>query len=126
MPVLLLCLVIVGVIFLLCYAAWYYGRKKKIDPKVVEAAKESQTRNQILETIYMGAGKRKVKPGTETLKISLLEKLNISPATMRKCLDDLFKKKLIIESKDAVSLTTFGVEHYEVFVREPKPKAKKK
>lgn len=121
MPVFLFTLFIVGLIFLACYGAWSYGQKKKTDPN----QEMDEVKVKILRTVYDGAGRKRDKTGSETAKITLLESLNISPAMMKNCLSSLFKEKMILESKDSVSLTTFGVDHYEVFHKPPTPPKKK-
>lgn len=121
MMVLLLCLVVAGIIFLLCYGGWWWsqnitnGKNKAV---AAERLKFYTSKDNIITEIYQAAHKRKKPiPGSETLKIAIIEKLNISPEMMRKCLKELINQKLVIESEDAVSLTTFGVNYYEVFIR---------
>jgi hypothetical protein len=118
MMVFILCLVVAGIVFLLCYAAWWWGQThpKKLDPKFKEKMEIIENKNKIVAHIYNAAKKRKeLIPGSESLKIAVIEALNISPEMMRKCLKQLMKEMIIIESADAVGLTTFGVQYHEVF-----------
>lgn len=125
MAVFLLLITIVGAIGLACYLFWYLGNKKKIDPGVESAVEEQKIKNAILGEIYKNAGRKKDKVGSEILKVTLITKLNVFPQKMTEYLKDLIKKRMIIESADSVSLTTFGVEHYEVFLKQPPTKKKK-
>lgn len=123
MMVFVLCLVVTGIVFLLCYAAWWWGstHPKKVDPKVEADMTLQRNKERIVEAIYKGAKlKRKLIPGSESLKISIIEKLNISPEQMRDCLKALIKEMIIIESADAVALTSFGVQTYEVYIKKRK------
>jgi len=124
MMVLVVCLIVTGIIFLVCYAGWWWGKNHpKKDGVIAERLKFYTTKDNIIAEIYISAYKRKdLIPGSETLKISIIEKLNISPDMMRKCLRELAEQQLIIESVDAVTLTTFGVTYYEVFIRDTSKK----
>lgn len=125
MAIFLFCLVVVGIIFIGCYGAWYYGNKRKVNPKMQAHLDKQDNKYKIIELVYKEASKRKdLIVGSHTLKILVLEKLNISPDTMRDCIKELIKEKLIIESEDAIALTTFGVQYYEVYIRQTKKRKK--
>jgi len=115
MPTILLTVFIISILILGC--VWLYERQRKNDPVDLDSITKKKVKDQILKTVYDCAGKDEDRTGSETLKITLLERLNISPALMKECLKDLFSKKMIMETDDSVSLTTFGVEHYEVFIK---------
>ena len=120
MTVFLLCLVIASVVFLLVYSGWqfWYSNLELV-------TKLQKNKDNIISAIYKGAKcKKGVVPGSESLKITILETLNISPDHMRECLKQLKKEKLVIESNDAISLTTFGVQFYEIFIRNRRKKKK--
>ena len=127
MNILLLGLVSVGVIFLICYTAWYYTQKA--NSKVPDHVTEAKNKNRIVETIYKEANKKKKDNvvGSHILKISVLDRLDISPYILRNCIKQLIKEQLVIETDDSVALTSFGVQHYEIFIRRilSKKKAKK-
>jgi uncharacterized protein (UPF0333 family) len=130
MNILLLSLVLVGVIFLICYAAWYYTQKA--NSKVPDHVTETKNKNRIMETIYKEASKKKNGlvsgiVGSHSLKINVLNKLDISPYVLGNCIKKLIKEDLIIETDESVALTSFGVQHYEIFIRKilSKKKAKK-
>jgi predicted transcriptional regulator len=121
-PVFLLCLVIVGVIFLACYAAYHFGRKSKIDPIMKARMDKQLNKHRILKTVHKEEETNKIEERTvETvLKIRILEKLNISPDTLKNCIKELVKEELIIEADESVILTTFGITYCEVFVNPKK------
>ena len=118
-PVLLLCLVIVGVIFLACYGAYLYGKKRRIDPEARAHVDKELNKMRILETVYDEEKINKIEERTRetVLKIHVLEKLNISPDTLKSCVKELKGEKLIIEGNESVILTTFGVQYCEVFIK---------
>ncbi len=119
MRILLLGLVIVGVIFLICYTVWYYTQKanSKAPDHIAEAKKKNK--NRIVETVYKEANKKKKDDvvGSHILKINILNRLDISPYILRDCIKQLIKEQLIMESDDSVALTSFGVQCYEIFIR---------
>ena len=121
-PVFLLCLVIIGVIFLACYAAYHFGKKSKIDPIMKARVEKELNKSRILETVHEEEKINKAEERTveSVLKIRILEKLNISPDTLKNCTKELVKDKLIIEADESVILTTFGVIYCEVFINPKK------
>ncbi len=126
MAVFLLCLVSAGLLFLVCYAGWYYGQKKKVSPETKAFMEVRENKAKILENIYKGAKNRKEKiPGSESLKVAIMENHNITPEKMRACLKELKKEKLVIESEEHVALTTFGVQFHEIFGKKTQPRKKK-
>ncbi len=116
MGVFLFCIAMLGVTFLICYASWHYGRNKN-DPKKYFAEREEKMKHSILDVIYKEANREKDLLGSHTLKIFILETLNISPSDLRRHLKILLQEKLVLESEASVALTSFGANHYEVFVK---------
>ena len=119
-PVFLLCLVSAGIVFLACYAAYRFGIKNRISPKAKAHVDKLLNKIRILETVQEEEEISKIEERTvETvLKIRILEKLNISPDTLKSCIKELVKEKLIIESDESVILTTFGVQYHDIFIKD--------
>lgn len=129
MSILLLCLTIVGALVIIIYGIWNCMDKQKANSKVPDHVTEAKNKNRIVETIYKEANKKKKDKlvGTHIFKISVLDRLDISPHVLRNCIKKLIKEDLIIETDESVALTSFGVQHYEIFIRKilSKKKAKK-
>jgi len=122
LPVFLLCIVIVGVIFIACYTAYLFGKKRRISPEAKAHIDKELNKVRTLETIYREeeVNKTEERAVESVLKIRILEKLNISPDTLKSCIKELIKEKLVIEADDSVILTTFGVMYCEVFINPKK------
>lgn len=115
MPTLLLCLVVVGVIFLACYGAYLYGKKRRISPKAVAHVEKEINKIRIMDIVY---GEEEANKKEErVLKISVLEKLNISPDVLKNCIKKLTEEQLITETDESITATAFGTQHYEVFLK---------
>ena len=115
MPTLLLCLVIVGVIFLACYGAYLYGKKRKTNPEARAHVEKEFNKIKIMDTVY---GEEEANKKEErVLKISILEKLNISPDVLKNCIKELTEEQLITETDESVTLTAFGTQYHEVFLK---------
>ena len=82
----LLTFVIVSLIVAVMYNV-SMKEKEKSNSIYDEELRNRVTRSKILDEIYKGAGKKRDKTGSETMKITLLEKLNISPSLMKSCLN---------------------------------------
>ena len=127
MSILLFSLVVVGILFLIGYFIWSYLSKKKADSKVPEYAIKKENKNRIIDVVYKEASKKKKLIGSHIFKISVLDRLDISPHVLRNCIKQLIKEELIIETDESIALTSFGVQYYEIFIRRmmSKKKAKK-
>ncbi len=115
MPTLLLCLVVVGVIFLACYGAYLYGKKRKTSPEARAYVEKELNKVKIMDTVY---GEEEANKKEErVLKISILEKLNVSPDVLKNCIKELTEEQLINETDESVTLTAFGTQYHEVFFK---------
>jgi hypothetical protein len=120
LPVLLLCIVIVGVIFIACYAAYHFGKKSKVNPKVKACIEKELSRSRIIETLYDEEETNTQEESAITSrvpKIRILEKLNISPHILKSCVKQLIRDQLIDETDESISLTLFGVQYCEIFIK---------
>lgn len=117
MHIILFCLLIFGLLVLSAYFLFQVIEDMKQTPKMLKGEKEKK---KIITEIYKNAGRKRDKTGSEMEKVDLITKLNIFPKELYKHIQELVKDRLVIQSKDSVSLTTFGVEYYEVFIHETK------
>jgi predicted transcriptional regulator len=119
MHIILLFLLISGLLCLGAYFLWHHEEYNKIDTNMKEVLmKKEQDKRRIITEIYKNAGRKRDKTGSEMEKLELITKLNIFPKQMNEYIEELVKSRLVIHTKDSVSLTTFGVDYYEVFIKE--------
>jgi len=120
MPVILFCLVITLLLFIIIYGVLWYKKNNKL--AIVNPYDVVQlNRKRIIEFVYKQTNKmKKANMKTEVTKISILEKLNITPELMNKCLKELTQDKLINMSENLISLTSFGAQYYEIFIKSKK------
>jgi len=121
MPVILFCLVITLLLFVIIYGVLWYKENNKSTIIVNPYDVIRLNRKRIIEFVYKQTNKmKKANMKTEVTKISILEKLNITPELMNKCLKELTQDKLINMSENLISLTSFGAQYYEVFIKSNK------
>lgn len=120
MPTLLLCLVVVGVIFLASYLAYLSGKNRRISPEAKAHVDKELNKIRIMETIYEEEKASEDEGSVVTglvPKIRILEELDVSPQQLKSCIEQLKKEQLVVEDSDSIILTTFGVQYCEVFIK---------
>lgn len=125
MPVFLFSVSVLCGIFLIGYIAWVVMKRLQKDPKAKIEKIHEENRNKILDFVYNEVSKKREQTSAaSTLKILILEKLNLSPSQLVSYLKELNRTKLVIESDESVALTSFGVRYYEIFIKDKMNKLK--
>jgi len=107
------------VVAILIMIAYYYGTKGK--NKTIEDAKKQINQKSIEGKIFTTVITRAkaLNPDDPTIikipKFFIMESLDISPNTLKSCLQQLINNKIIEDGEFNVRLTQFGMDYYNVF-----------
>jgi len=77
----------------------------------------SSKRKEVLKKIYTTSKKTGKIAGMPVRVLLLVEKMNMMPKDLKKILTSLEKEKLIHAERDSVSITDFGKDYIEIFMK---------
>lgn len=105
-----------GILYWVCFKLF----KKTVDASN-EANQEESILNSIIEIVHQQASSSgKSVNDSEVSKVLLLERLNISPKYLKRCIQKLSSKEILTEGQDHVKITPFGVAFFKMFGRDAK------